>query len=54
MMEESETGKRTGVGVAYGPEGRALVTRTGRADAAEAEAARARTLDVASDAGTPR
>ena len=52
MMEDGEAEKRTGAGIAYGPERRALVTRTGRAEAAEA--ARARTLDVASDARTSR
>jgi hypothetical protein len=41
-----------GCGIMHGPDRRALVTRTGRAEAAEA--ARAWTLDVASDAGAPR
>jgi hypothetical protein len=50
MMEESETEKRTGAGIACEPDQRALVTPMGRANAAEA--ARAQTLDVPSDAGT--
>ena len=52
MMEESEAEKRTDAGIACGPDQRALVTQTGRAEAAEA--ASAQTLDVASDAGTSR
>jgi hypothetical protein len=52
MMEESEAEKRTGAGIACGLDERAPVTRTGRAESAEA--ARAQTLDVASDAGMSR
>ena len=52
MIEESEAEKRTDAGIACGPDQRALVTQTGRAEAAEA--ASAQTLDVASDAGTSR
>ena len=51
-MKGSDNEQRAGAGIAYGPDRRRRVTRTGRADAAEA--ARARTFDIGSDAGTPR
>jgi hypothetical protein len=52
MIEESHAETHTRAGIAVGSGRRALVTRTGRPESAEA--ARARTLDVARDAGTPR
>jgi hypothetical protein len=50
--EVSNTEKRAGLRIAYGPDRQPRVARTGPPKAAEA--ARARTLDVGSDAGTPR
>ncbi len=51
-LDVSDTEKRAGVGIADGPDRQPLVAGTGPAEAADA--ARARTLDVGSDAGTPR
>ncbi len=51
-LEMSDTEKRADVWIADGPAPQRLVARTGRAEVAEA--ARALTLDVGSDAGTPR
>lgn len=51
-LEVSDTEKRAGLCIAYGRDRQPLVARTGPAEAAEA--ACARTLDVGSNAGTPR
>jgi hypothetical protein len=51
-LEMSDTEKRAGLWSAYGADRRPLVARTEHAEAVEA--ARALTLDVGSDARTPR
>lgn len=51
-LEVSDTEKRAGSWIVYGPDPQPPVAPRGPAEAAEA--ARALTLDVGCDAGTPR